>query len=51
VSGFDNAGVDKAFCAGTSINRIFCAISVMATLPACGRARPRFTFDEMAKIV
>ncbi len=51
MSGFDNAGVDKAFFAGTSIRSNFlCNIGYGD--PSGVRPRsPRFTFDEMAKIV
>jgi 3-hydroxypropanoate dehydrogenase len=45
MSGFDNAGVDQEFFAGTDIrsnflcnDRTSSAISAMATAPACGRA-------------
>ena len=51
MSGFDNAGVDAAFFSGTSIKSNFlCNIGYGD--PAGVRPRsPRFTFDEMAKIV
>lgn len=51
MSGFDNAGVDEAFFAGTTIKSNFlCNIGYGD--PAGVRPRsPRFTFDEMAKIV
>jgi 3-hydroxypropanoate dehydrogenase len=51
MSGFDNEGVDKAFFAGTTVKSNFlCNIGYGD--PAGVRPRsPRFTFDEMAKIV
>ena len=51
MSGFDNAGVDKAFFAGTSTKSNFlCNIGYGD--PSGVRPRsPRFTFDDMAKIV
>jgi 3-hydroxypropanoate dehydrogenase len=51
MSGFDNAGVDKEFFAGTSIKSNFlCNLGYGD--PAGVRPRnPRFTFDEMAKII
>jgi 3-hydroxypropanoate dehydrogenase len=51
MSGFDNAGVDQAFFAGTSIRSNFlCNIGYGD--PSGVRPRsPRFTFDEIAKIV
>lgn len=51
MSGFDSAGVDEAFFAGTSTKSNFlCNIGYGD--PAGVRARsPRFTFTEMAKIV
>jgi 3-hydroxypropanoate dehydrogenase len=50
MSGFDNAGVDKEFFAGTPIRSNFlCNIGYGD--PAGLRPRsPRFSFDEMAKI-
>jgi 3-hydroxypropanoate dehydrogenase len=51
MSGFDNAGVDAAFFSGTSIKSNFlCNIGYGD--PSGLRPRsPRFSFDEMAKIV
>lgn len=51
MSGFDNAGVDKEFFAGTSIKSNFlCNLGYGD--PAGVRPRgPRFGFDEMAKIL
>jgi len=50
MSGFDNAGVDEAFFAGTTIKSNFlCNLGYGD--PAGVRPRsPRFTFDEMANI-
>jgi 3-hydroxypropanoate dehydrogenase len=51
MSGFDNAGVDKAFFANTSIKSNFlCNIGYGDWSGVMPRS-PRFTFDEMAKIV
>jgi 3-hydroxypropanoate dehydrogenase len=51
MSGFDNAGVDAAFFAGTTIKSNFlCNLGYGD--PSAVKARlPRFTFDEMAKII
>jgi 3-hydroxypropanoate dehydrogenase len=51
MSGFDNAGVDAAFFAGTAIKSNFlCNLGYGD--PSAVKARlPRFTFDEMAKII
>jgi 3-hydroxypropanoate dehydrogenase len=51
MSGFDNAGVDREFFAGTDIRSNFlCSIGYGD--PAGVRPRgPRFSFDEMAKII
>ena len=51
MSGFDNAGVDKEFFAGTDIRSNFlCNLGYgdRAGLPPRG---PRFAFDEMARIL
>lgn len=51
MSGFDNAGVDKEFFAGTDFKSNFLC-NVGYGDPAGMRPRgPRFTFDEMAKIL
>jgi 3-hydroxypropanoate dehydrogenase len=51
MSGFDNAGVDKEFFAGTTVKSNFLC-SVGYGDPAGVRPRgPRFDFDEMAQIV
>jgi 3-hydroxypropanoate dehydrogenase len=51
MSGFDNAGVDKEFFAGTTVRSNFlCSLGYGD--PAGVRPRgPRFDFDEMAKIL
>lgn len=51
MSGFENAGVDREFFAGTAIRSNFlCNIGYGD--PAALRPRsPRFTFDEMAEII
>jgi 3-hydroxypropanoate dehydrogenase len=51
MSGFDNAGVDAAFFPGTAIKSNFlCNLGYGD--PSAVKARlPRFTFDEMAKII
>jgi 3-hydroxypropanoate dehydrogenase len=51
MSGFDNTGVDGEFFAGTDIKSNFlCSLGYGD--PAGVRPRgPRFTFDEMAKII
>ena len=51
MSGFDNEAVDKAFFAGTSVKSNFlCSIGYGD--PSGMRPRsPRFSFDEMAKII
>lgn len=51
MSGFDNAGVDKAFFAGTEIKSNFlCSVGYGDPKGLFPRS-PRFSFDEMAKIV
>lgn len=51
MSGFDNAGVDKAFFAGTQIQSNFlCNLGYGDPAGVHPRA-PRFDFDEMASIV
>jgi 3-hydroxypropanoate dehydrogenase len=51
MSGFDNAGVDAAFFAGTKIKSNFlCSIGYGDPAALYPRG-PRFTFDEMASIV
>jgi 3-hydroxypropanoate dehydrogenase len=51
MSGFDNAGVDAAFFSGTSIKSNFlCNIGYGDPAGVQPRS-PRFSFDEMAKIV
>ncbi len=51
MSGFDNAGVDREFFAGTSIKSNFlCSIGYGDASGLFPRS-PRFSFDEMAKII
>jgi len=51
MSGFDNAGVDKAFFAGTSTRSNFlCNIGYGDPAGVMPRS-PRFTFEEMARII
>jgi 3-hydroxypropanoate dehydrogenase len=51
MSGFDNAGVDAAFFSGTSIKSNFlCNIGYGDPAGVQPRS-PRFSFDELAKIV
>ena len=51
MSGFDNAGVDKEFFAGTDVKSNFLC-NVGYGDPAALRPRsPRFAFDEMAQIL
>jgi 3-hydroxypropanoate dehydrogenase len=51
MSGFDNAGVDREFFSGTSIKSNFiCSLGYGDPAGLFPRS-PRFTFDEMAKIL
>ena len=51
MSGFDNAGVDKEFFAGTDVKSNFLC-NVGYGDPAALRPRsPRFAFDEIAQII
>ena len=51
MSGFDNAGVDREFFAGTSIKSNFlCNVGYGDPAGLFPRS-PRFSFEEMAKIV
>ncbi len=51
MSGFDNAGVDKEFFAGTTFKSNFiCNVGYGDPSGVMGRL-PRFAFDEIAKIV
>jgi 3-hydroxypropanoate dehydrogenase len=51
MSGFDNAGVDRAFFAGTSTKANFlCNIGYGDPAGLMPRS-PRFTFEEMARII
>jgi len=51
MSGFDNAGVDQAFFAGTSVRSNFLCNIGYGDASGVRPRSPRFTFDEMAKIV
>ena len=49
--GFDNAGVDAAFFAGTAVKSNFLCNLGYGNASAVKERLPRFTFDEMAKII
>jgi 3-hydroxypropanoate dehydrogenase len=51
MSGFDNAGVDAAFFAGTPVKSNFLCNLGYGDFSAVHPRSPRFTFDEMASIV
>ena len=51
MSGFDNAGVDKAFFAGTSVRSNFLCNLGYGDASALKPRSPRFSFDEMATII
>jgi 3-hydroxypropanoate dehydrogenase len=51
MSGFDNAGVDREFFAGTSVKSNFICNLGYADPSGLFPRSPRFSFDEMAKIV
>jgi 3-hydroxypropanoate dehydrogenase len=51
MSGFDNAGVDREFFAGTDIRSNFLCNLGYGDAKALHSRSPRFTFDEMAKII
>ncbi len=51
MSGFDNAGVDKEFFAGTEIKSNFLCNLGYGDPSALFPRSPRFAFDEMAKIL
>jgi 3-hydroxypropanoate dehydrogenase len=51
MSGFDNAGVDAAFFAGTTIKSNFLCNLGYGDASAVQARLPRFSFDEMAKII
>ena len=50
MSGFDNAGVDKAFFAGTHIKSNFLCNLGYGDPSGLMPRSPRLAFDEMAKI-
>jgi 3-hydroxypropanoate dehydrogenase len=51
MSGFDNAGVDKEFFAGTDLKSNFLCNLGYGDRSALMPRNPRFAFDEMAKII
>jgi 3-hydroxypropanoate dehydrogenase len=51
MSGFDNAGVDRDFFAGTEVKSNFLCSLGFGDASALFPRSPRFSFDEMAKIV
>jgi 3-hydroxypropanoate dehydrogenase len=51
ISGFDNAGVDKAFFAGTSVRSNFLCNLGYGDWSGLLPRSPRFTFADVAKIV
>jgi 3-hydroxypropanoate dehydrogenase len=51
MSGFDNAGVDKAFFAGTSVRSNFLCNLGYGDVSALKPRSPRFSFEEMAAII
>jgi 3-hydroxypropanoate dehydrogenase len=51
MSGFDNDRVDKAFFAGTSTKSNFLCTLGYGDWAGVNPRSPRFTFDEMAKII
>jgi 3-hydroxypropanoate dehydrogenase len=51
MSGFDNEGVDRAFFAGTSTKANFLCNIGYGDPTALMPRSPRFTFEEMARII
>ena len=51
MSGFDDAGVDKAFFAGTSVRSNFLCNLGYGDWSGVMPRSPRFSFAEMAKII
>jgi 3-hydroxypropanoate dehydrogenase len=51
MSGFDNAGVDREFFAGTSVKSNFLCSVGYGDHSGLFQRSPRFTFEEMAKII
>jgi 3-hydroxypropanoate dehydrogenase len=51
MSGFDNAGVDREFFAGTSVKSNFLCNLGFGDPEGLYPRSPRFSFDEIAKIV
>jgi 3-hydroxypropanoate dehydrogenase len=51
MSGFDNAGVDREFFAGTNIKSNFLCSLGYGDASVLFPRSPRFAFDEMARII
>jgi 3-hydroxypropanoate dehydrogenase len=51
MSGFDNAGVNRAFFAGTNVKSNFLCSLGYGDASVLLRRSPRFGFDEMARII
>ncbi|MGA7456661.1 MAG: malonic semialdehyde reductase [Methyloceanibacter sp.] len=51
MSGFDNAGVDRAFFAGSNVKSNFLCNLAYGDASVLFPRSPRFSFDEMARIV
>ena len=51
MSGFDNAGVDRDFFAGTNVKSNFLCNLAYGDPSVLFPRSPRFSFDEMARIV
>ena len=51
MSGFDNAGVDRAFFGGTKVKSNFLCNLGYGDATALNPRSPRFAFDEMARIL
>jgi 3-hydroxypropanoate dehydrogenase len=51
MSGFDNAGVDRDFFAGTNVKSNFLCSRGYGDASVLFPRSPRFGFDEMARII
>jgi 3-hydroxypropanoate dehydrogenase len=51
MSGFDNAGVDRDFFAGTNVKSNFLCSRGYGDASVLSPRSPRFGFDEMARII
>jgi 3-hydroxypropanoate dehydrogenase len=51
MSGFDNAGVDREFFAGTNIKSNFLRSLGYGDASVLFPRSPRFAFDEMARMI